>query len=329
MQRILIVSVSWIGDVIMSMPAVQALREALPDARLCLLAKPGMAALWKLHAAPDAVLLQERGCAGIARTIRRIRAEHPDTAYILPHSFRSAFLPFLAGVKTRVGAAGHSRDWMLTRRMQEPPDVAAGHQVGEYYHLFGLDRPERVPAPVLSIPDEAAVTIGARVAACDAPRIGFIPGAARGPSKQWPKAHFIELGTRLCRETGGSIILMGSVAEQALCRDIREGMQGAVTDFSGSTTLGEWAALLAACDVVVANDSGGMHLASAVGTPVVALYGTTDPAKTGPLGTRHTILQNSPLRARDVARDAREARRCLAAIPPSQVCEAVQAALRA
>jgi len=323
MKRIMIGSVSWIGDVIMCMPALQGFRTKNPDAYISILAKPGMDQLWALHAAPDAVLLQEKGTKGLWQTIQRIRKEHFDIAYILPHSFRSAFLPFMAGVKSRQGTEGHNRDWMLTVRKDVSVETASRHQAYEYFSLFDLPMPDQIPAPQLSIPEEIKRTLQEQLSAYPKPCIGFIPGAARGPSKQWPATHFIELGHMLLRQTKGTILLMGSKTEQTLCREIKAALNENVVDFSGKTSLAEWAGLLASCDAVVANDSGGMHLTAAVGAPVVALYGITDPSKTGPLGKKHVVLQHSKIRHRDVARDSEEARKQLASIEPRQVYEAV------
>jgi heptosyltransferase-2 len=175
----------------------------------------------------------------------------------------------------------------------------------------------------LSIPDGAAEAAKSRLSEVPRPRIGFLPGAARGPAKRWPSGHFAELGLRLAGDRACSVVLFGTAAEAEACDDIAAAVGTRATNLAGRSTLQEWAALLAECDVVVTNDSGGMHIAAAVGTPVVAVYGMTDPAVTGPLGSRCTVLQEGGERSRDIARDSQEAIERLASIKPERVYDAV------
>ena len=154
--------------------------------------------------------------------------------------------------------------------------------------------------------------------------MGLLPGAARGPSKQWPPDHFIAVGRQLAARPGCRIVVFGARDEASLCRAVAEGIGPAAITLGGETTLSELAALLGLCRVVVANDSGGMHLAAAAGARVVAVYGLTDPAKTGPIGHGHRIVcaEGRP-RSRDIRRNSREAKDALASIRPDRVLEAV------
>jgi heptosyltransferase-2 len=172
--------------------------------------------------------------------------------------------------------------------------------------------------PHLELPEDALASARKRIAAAAEPRVALIPGAARGPAKQWPREHFIELGRRLCENRKCGIVVLGISRETALCEEVAKGIGPAALNLAGHTGLAEWIAVLKACDLVVANDSGGMHLAAVVGTPVVALYGITDPSRTGPLGKICRVLQNSDLRTRDIPRDSPEARASLAAIHPEE-----------
>lgn len=326
--RVLVCGVNWIGDSVMSMPALQAYRRAHPSASVSLLIKRSLIPLWKLHGMPDEILTLEEGWGGTLRTVRRVKQGKFTEAFVLPHSFRSALIPWLAGVPVRTGLHGHWRDAMLTRVIRPQGAPGREHQAYEYMDLMvpeaaqaGLDLPRlRVPDPVLA-------AARGQLAAAPAPRVGLMPGAARGPSKQWPAGHFIELGRRLCAENGCGIVVLGVTREAGLCEHVATSIGPAALNLAGKTSLAEWIAMLSLCDVVVANDSGGMHLAAAVGTPVVALYGITDPGKTGPLGRACRVLQNSDVRNRDVPRNSPEALKSLASITPEQVCAAVAAGL--
>lgn len=329
-DRVVVCGVNWIGDTIMSLPALQAYRAAHPATHLALLVKPGMAGLWAMSPVPDDVLLLEEGGVGLLRTVSRLKAGRFDRAFVLPHSFRSALVPFLARVPDRRGMPGHGRDFMLTRVL--PPRGGEGreHQAFEYLDLLAPDQgvPNQViPDPPALRPDDASMD---RARALLAPAtdvwIGFIPGAARGPSKQWPAAHFIELGRMLCEREGVRIAVMGAPNETLLCEEVATAVGDGAVSLAGRTDLPTWAAVLAGCNVVACNDSGGMHLAAAVGTPVVALYGITDPGKTGPLGPAQ-VIQHAERKARDVPRDSEEARLSLASILPKEVYDAVCEAL--
>jgi heptosyltransferase II len=318
--------VNWIGDAIMSMPALEAFRAANPADAITLLVKPRLRELWAMHAAPDACLTLESGLLKTVRLAADLRRERFDLCYVLPHSFRSALIPFLAGIPRRIGMPGHGRDWMLTAVVRVD-DLAGAHQSLEYCRLFGL--PEVVPAaPVLEPPGEARCRAVERSAAYPPPWAGFIPGAARGSSKQWPAEYYIQVGRDLVAHWPGSILVMGAPGERALCEQVRQGIGTRAFNCAGQTSFHEWAALIERCSVVLANDSGGMHLAAALGVPVMAFYGITDPRKTGPIGGECRIFQKSEVRRRDVPRTCALARERLAAISPEEVLPAVLERLR-
>ncbi len=318
---ILIVGVNWLGDGCMTMPALQVFRERHPRTRITMLVKPPLAALWELHPAVDAILTLKPGNLGLWQTAAMIRAGRFDTACIFPNSWRSALVPFLAGIPARIGTGGHSRGILLTRRIGLSPRARTGHQQWEYVDILGLADVASLPAPALRLPPAESVL----PAASDGkPTIGLIPGAARGASKQWPEAHFIAAARQIRQNRACRFAIFGTAAEMPVCNRIAAALQPDAESLAGRTSLARLAAALAACDTVVCNDSGGMHLAAAAGTPVVAIYGLTDPAKTGPLGSGHQCIQAEPQKAsRDIARHDPVAAEALRRIPPEQVAGAV------
>lgn len=325
--RDVVVSVNWIGDAIMAMPALQEYRRRNPRHYLVVYARGVLADLWSLHAAPDRVIRFEGRPDWFHPTYKALRAEKISTAWILPNSFRSAWMMFRAGVPRRVGIAGGLRAPLLTeRRAGAPPEQK--HQAWEYLALMAPGHAlSQIPAPEIKLPNDAMSAVAEKFPRPAGPVIGMIPGAARGPSKRWPAEHFIELANMLLRD-GYAIDLYGGPDDRPLCESIRTAAGGDVRNLAGQTSINEWAVLMNACALIVANDSGGMHLAAALGRPVIALYGMTDPERTGPIGNHCVILQNSRQRSRDVARNSAEAQKSLASIRPETVYDASRSLLR-
>ncbi len=319
-DSILIVSTNWIGDAVMGMPAVQRFRSENPAAQITVLAKPSVNTLWKMHPSVDFVQLMGKPLP----TARKLLTMKYDCAYIFPNSFRSAVIPLLAGIPKRIGSRGHWRHRMLSKIIALP----AGHQQFEYRNILGIQG-EELPVPRIDVPKAAIQALEKKlkdfsVLENGAPLITLLPGAARGPSKRWPPEHFVELAKTLRDSMGARVVLGGGPADADACADIAE--QSGGVSLAGKTSIPEWAALLKRSDCVVSNDSGGMHLATAVGTPVVGIYGLTDPSKTGPLG-KSVVLQKSTLKQRDISRESEAAIQALASIAPAEVAEAVHGLL--
>jgi heptosyltransferase-2 len=332
--RLLIVATSWLGDGIMMMPALTALRQRVPHAQITVLAKPAVSSLWHLFPGADDVLVFEKGFGGTPKTVRHVRSGRFDFSYICPRSFRSAVIPFLAQVPGRRGLAGHSRDWMLTETIHLDATSAGGHQVQEYMQLFGVEHHPLLTPPFLVVPGEQTVlaqrclfqTWQDRVGRLDAPRVvGFFPGAAHGPSKRWPAERFIQLGKQLLGEHSIRILVFGSRGDRETCVEVATGIGRGALNLAGETSLASLVAYLQLCRVVVSNDSGGMHLAAAVGTRVVGLFGVTDPGKTAPLGEGHRlILAGGVTRHRDLSPDSEAARQAMMSIGTDEVYGAVR-----
>ena len=325
-KRILICGLNWLGDAILSMPALQALRDHHADADLTLLTKPGLAPLWAMHAAPTRVLSLPPDGASIRPIVQILRDLRIDVSYILPHSFRSALPPFLSSIPQRIGLSGHfPRNFLLTEVRHPVAGPGRIHQVFEYLDLFfpGENLCTFSP-PRLAVPPQAMEQMRTQLAARPRPWISILPGAARGTSKQWPAERYAEAAATLVAHTGGSIFTLGTKSEQAPCQQVAAAAAPNGLNLAGQTTLEELSAILSLSTAVLCNDSGGMHLAAALGIPLVALYGITNPGQTGPLGEKIRILQHSNRRTRDVPRQSREAQKALCAI---SVHEAVQAVL--
>ena len=325
-ERILICGTNWLGDGIMAMPALQLLKQKRPDCHVTLLVKDALVPLWRMQPAADEVVGYRPTARGTVAAVSAMRRGGYARAVVMPNSFRSALIPFLARVPTRVGRRGHQRSWLLTQVLKQAGIADNRHQAWEYMELLGLtDEADSLDVPRLSIPGEAADRAKKLLGdTSGVALVGILPGAARGPAKRWPVDHFAELARSLVQTKECRIVLLGTGAERDLCMRVAGESGVDAMNLAGETSLPGLAAVLGQCRVVVSNDSGGMHLAAAAGARVVAVFGLTDPKKTGPLGRAHRIIRNADVcGARDISRDAPRAIECLESIEPARVFEAV------
>ena len=315
-RHVLVIAPNWLGDGIMAMPALQVLRSQLPErSRLDVAAKPGQTALWKLHPDVDNVY-----------TLPDIEKFDYSEAVILPNSFRSALLPFRCRIPKRRGTIDQMGRRFLINDPVDLRDLSVAHQQWENARLLlGSSVPKTLPPPRL-VPTEASLTsISKLTQNASSPFLGVFPGAARGPSKQWPEERFQAVAEQWVSTTKGSVFWLGTPGDVAVCERCSTSLGANGIVLAGKTSLQDAAAAISRMDVVLANDSGGMHLATALNTPVVAVFGITDPEKTGPLSETSIVIQHSTIRNRRVPIDCPEARAALESISVKEVTEAVLA----
>ncbi|MGD9906458.1 MAG: lipopolysaccharide heptosyltransferase II [Vicinamibacterales bacterium] len=293
--RIVVAAPNWLGDAVMGLPAVRAVRAFAPDAHLAVAARPGVAALYAMVPEVDGVVpLAPR--APITRPAvwradaARLAAERFDLAILLPNSFLSAWTAARAGIPERWGYAAQGRARLLTRRVRRPRGLP--HQADYYLTLTAaLDLPEVARVAPVAVP-AAARAAAAALLGGGGPHVVMAPGAAYGRAKQWPPERFAELAALLWRRGGLATVIVGAGADHAASRELQDALgavdggraaQAAMIDLVGRTDLATLAAVLERARAVVANDSGAMHLAGAVGAPVVAVFGATNEHHTAPL----------------------------------------------
>ncbi len=325
-DRILVRSPNWIGDAVMSLGFLAALRKARPQDEISVLAHQGVAELFPGHPAVNGLVVFRRG-ESLFSIASRIRERGFSYGYILPLSFSSAAMVYLAGIPVRIGYDSEWRGWMLTEEQRyRKEEFRSRHLLEGYCRLLKQPTVPEAPAIHLS-PDESGwAKRWLEEHGLEDRLIGLGPGATYGPAKRWPMERWIELGGGLA--AGGSrILIFGSTSEQALCRDIAAGIGRAAVSCAGETGLRQSAALLAKCGLFVSNDTGVMHLAAAAGTKVVALFGSTNPHWTRPWGQGHSILYSGEPCSPCYLRTCRYGHyRCLEGISVKSVLEAIDKA---
>jgi heptosyltransferase II len=300
---------NWVGDAVLSLGAVRDLRRNFPGARLEVLARPWVAPLYEAVSEVDAV----RPSGGLRADVRDLRGRF-DAAVLLPNSFAAAFAVRAAGIPERWGYATDGRGALLTRKARVPREVRGRSQV--YYYramLAGIGLTvSATPDVRLSAPaawtDRAAALLGG-----PGPWIGLNPGAFFGSAKRWVPERYAAAGERLARESGARIAIVGGPLERPLGEAIAAALNVPARVLCGETTLGELVGVLSRLRLLLTNDSGPMHLAAALGVPVVAVFGPTDWRETGPVGDRHRLVREpvpcSPCLLRECPIDHRCMRR--------------------
>ncbi len=329
-KNILIRVPNWLGDNIFTLPAVRELRRLFPAARLTVLASTGLAPLWDLVEEVDGSIAYDlRGGARDLKKkldlIRVLRSRRFDLAVIFPRSFESALWVRLAGIPRRWGYAEEGRSFLLTRGAVSPRGYRHTPRIDYYYHLIDdCESDDPAPPGVLEISPELLARVREKLSATGGDGMeenlaGFHPLASYGPAKCWPLQKFIRLARLLVKERGMRVLLFGSGGERELLQEAAETAGPGVINLVGRTDLKELAALISLCRVFVANDSGPLHLAAALDVPVVGLYGSTDPAATGPRGRMTRIIYKdadcSPCLKRTCSTDFR----CMEEITPEEV----------
>jgi heptosyltransferase-2 len=316
-ERILVRSVNWLGDSVMAMPALLRLREARPDAHIALLTHERLADLWRAHPAVDSILTFASG-DGVFPVAKRLRGEAFDLGIAFPNSARAAFELWLGGVPIRVGYAGGLRRLLLTRSVTAPGGVKGmrkkstdeiqrliqspgspvdhgGYQLSDHHihHYLRLvevlgANPAPLP-PLISVTQEECREVAARLGLSPAlnqgkPLFGLNPGAQYGMTKRWPPERYIAAAIEIQRRTGCVWVVVGGEIDAALAGRIAAEIQAAgnAVNLAGATKLRDLCAVFNLCRVVLTNDSGPMHVAAAVGVPVVVPFGSTSPELTGP-----------------------------------------------
>ncbi|MBM3788906.1 MAG: lipopolysaccharide heptosyltransferase II [Acidobacteria bacterium] len=308
-RRILIRGTNWVGDAVMSVPAMREIRRLFPGAHIALLVRPWVRDVYAAADFVDSLLEYDKagrhqGIHGLLRLSREIRGGRFDLAVLLQNAFEAALLAWLAGIPRRTGYARDARGIFLTHPCRIDPEVRRVHQAYYYLDILAgaglLDRrlwnlAEYRPDATLGVRDSD------RIAAWELLRqhgvspeeliVGMNPGAFYGGAKRWLLDRYARAGDELAERFGARILILGSTGEIELAREIAGNMRQRPVILAGETTLGVLMAAIAACRLLITNDSGPMHLAAALGTPQVAIFGSTSNIATGPLSQEAEVVR--------------------------------------
>jgi heptosyltransferase II len=326
--RLVVRAPNWLGDAVMAIPAMAAVRRAFEGRAIVLAAVPSIAPLFEeiTPAAPDEVLAIDR-----RREPAQLRGTKADAVLLLPNSFGSAWIARRSGIAERWGYRASGRGALLTRTVRRPRGHV--HHVQYYLDLVrGLgidatdDRPRIQPHPAtLAKADAILVAAGT---APGTPMVGFAPGAAYGNAKRWPPERVAEVIAGLARQGVGAL-LVGADADRATGRAIESSLPAGtpLVNLIGRTPLRQLVGVIARCRAFVSNDSGAMHVAAALGVPLTAIFGPTDERATRP------AAENADLLVRDVfcrpcmLRECPIDHRCMKRIDVDAVLQSVTAHL--
>lgn len=300
-KRLLIRSTNWIGDAVMTTPAVRAIRKNFPDAEISILAKPWVAPVFESSPYIDNILIYDdsgkhKGLSGKLRLARELKQYSFDAAILLQNAFEAALITFFAGIPCRIGYNTDARGFLLTHSVPCTPQIKKMHQTGYYLGILqriglkadglGLDlvvnnKSQQRAAEILK---EHGISGTNRL-------VGINPSATFGPAKQWFPERYAALSDKIYEVFGADILVFGGPGDRELGRKISQMMQHPLVDLCGKTRLEEAIALINMCNLFITNDSGLMHVAAALDISLIAIFGSTNPVTTGPKGPNSKIVR--------------------------------------
>ncbi len=333
-QKVLIRAVNWLGDAVMTTPAIGAVREFFPAARITLLATPLVAELFTPHPWVDDVLVYDRngrhrGIGGRLRLAAELKAQAFDLAILLPNSLDAAVAPWLARIPLRVGLQSDGRGMLLNYGMPVRQQATTGHQSEAYLSIlthFGITASAKPQLLATTTAEDAAVAemleTGGIVHGDFV--VGINPGATYGSAKRWYPERFAAVADELAGRWGARIVLTGGPDETGIAADIVRSMGSHCLNLAGRTRVREMMAVIKRCNFFITNDSGPMHIAAAFGVPLVAVFGSTDSSTTYPLAEHAVIVRGKVDCAPCMKRECPTDHSCMTAVTPAMVVDAAE-----
>ena len=302
-NKILIRGTNWIGDAIMTLPAVASIRATYPRAHIAMLAKPWVADIYKLFSDIDEIIIYENkfdNPAGVFRLAQKLKEKKFDLAILLQNAIEAAIMALAAGIPLRAGYDSDARGILLTHRVRRTEEIKKVHQTDYYLEMVkalgcvsvGREMHLETKINLLEarnilrkfIPEEAKKTV-----------IGIAPGATYGPAKKWFPDRFAATADTLSEKFSAQVMIMGGKADRETAQEIQKLACANLINLAGKTTLLEAIYLISQCSLFISNDSGLMHIAGALNIPTVAIFGSTNPVTTSPVGNKSVIVRRDVL----------------------------------
>jgi heptosyltransferase II len=340
-KRVVVRGTNWVGDSVMTVPALRALRRLLPNAKITLAIRPSAQGIFsEVDFIDDLLVYDRRNAFSVVGQIREWRRRQFDLAVLFQNAFEAAFIPFLAGVPIRLGYATESRQAMLTHPLPLPDWRSSKHEV--FYYLYLITALEQLLSGTSTVceadPDiSLAISETRRSEAAKLLRsygieegksvVAICPGSINSRAKRWPAESYASLADRLLEEQR-QVLLIGSRDEIDVTNEVTRRMQHQPVVLTGKTTLDQITAVLGMVDLVVTNDTGPAHIAAALGCPTIVIFGPTNPSTTRPFSFKAEIIRHPPDCAPCMLRDCPIDHRCMTAITVDQVFDRSHALLK-
>ena len=325
-------AVNWLGDAVMTTPALGVIRKSFPAARLTILANPVVAEMFSPHVWIDEVIVYDKkgihaGFSGKLMLAAELKARHFDLAILLQNAFDAALITWLARIPLRIGYQSDGRGLLLTEAAVLTTASKSLHHVDYYLAMlefFGIkDSDRKLSLTVTTQEDEAAAALLAEAGVGkDDFLLGINPGASYGAAKRWYPERFAEVAKTLSSRWGAKVLVTGGGGEKAIAADIASLLEGRCLNMAGKTDVRMLMALLKRCDFLVTNDSGPMHIAAAFGVPLVAIFGPTDHMTTSPLSESAVVVRKETECAPCLLRECPTDHICMTAVMAEDVVSA-------
>jgi heptosyltransferase-2 len=342
-MKILVRAPNWVGDAVMAIPALEAIRRAHPAAEIAILARPAVADLYRDQPFANRILEYEnagrhKGWWGREKLVGELRSERFNLAVLLQNAFEAAWLAWRAGIPERAGYARDGRRLLLTKPIPVPKEGDIPRHESHYYlellrragwiETRGEIAPIRVcvPPPAREAAEASLLRAGAREGTW---RCAIAPGASYGAAKCWPPERFAALADRLISECAADVILFGTPSEKEMAARICSAMKRRPISLVGQTSMRDLAAHFSVCSIFIGNDSGAMHVAAAAGLPVIGIFGSTDPDGTAPVTPQFTLIREPVSCSPCFLRSCPVDHRCMTRIGVDPVFAAVKQVLHA
>ncbi|HKP83887.1 MAG TPA: lipopolysaccharide heptosyltransferase II [Pyrinomonadaceae bacterium] len=340
-KRVVVRGTNWVGDSVMTIPALRALRRVLPDANITLAIRPGTKGIFAEADFIDDILVYDRkGALSVFPQVREWKRRKFDLALLFQNAFEAALIPFLASVPMRLGYATEARQALLTQPLALPDWRSSRHEV--FYYLYLVTALEQMlfgrSAICESEPDASIhISEARRVEAADLLRaygvseddalVAICPGSINSRAKRWPAEAYADLADRLI-ENRRRVVLVGSKDEVDVSEEVTRRMRQQPVVLTGKTNLDQVTAVLGRADLIVTNDTGPAHIGAALGRPTIVIFGPTNPLTTRPFSPEAEILRHAPECAPCMLRDCPIDHRCMTAITVDEVFERSHALLK-
>ena len=299
-NKILIRGTNWIGDAIMTLPAVESIRATYPAAHIAMLVKPWVADIYKLFSNLDEIIIYENkydNPAGVFKLAQKLKDKKFDLAILLQNAIEAAIIALAARIPLRAGYDSDARGLLLTNRVKRTEKIKKVHQTDYYLEMVKalgciyVSREMHMETKI-NLTDARNVLHKYVEEESGKNIIGIAPGATYGPAKKWFPERFAEVADKLAEKFAAQVIIMGGKSDGDVAQEVVKLAGTKLINLSGKTTLQEAVYLISQCRVFISNDSGLMHIAGALNIPTVAIFGSTNPVTTAPVGNKSVIVRH-------------------------------------